>query len=265
MQRLSASSVAGCVRPENEDAAFVGPHVAVVADGVGGSPAGEVASASTAYVFASSFFLPPRPGTGASRLERAYADARALLARGEVDVPARAGMATTMSAVVPDERRVLVCHVGDTRVHLWRDGCLSRLTTDHTWVEHMLSRGVLRADQAVTHPYRHVVVRSLAAQADSGEPDVLAIDVEPGDRLLLTTDGVHDVLGEGALAAAVAGGAEGADRIVEMALRAGSRDNVTALLVEVLDDPPVVGDGLVLGALRDPAHVVDPAQGYAVA
>ena len=157
----------GRVRGHNEDSAFLGPSCMLVADGVGGAAAGEVASATTAYVVSASVL--GQPGVApAEVLSAAIRLARKQLRLGVRQDPARTGMATTLTAVVTDGERFALAHVGDSRGYVFRDGSLERVTTDHTVVQRLVDQGTLHAEDVSRHPWRHMVLRSLGG--DDGEP-----------------------------------------------------------------------------------------------
>ena len=263
MLRFSGAGVSdvGRVRPHNEDSAFHGPYVALVADGVGGAAAGEIASATTAYVVSATalarFLEDP-----AAVLRDAVASARTSLRSGVLADADRAGMATTLTAVVCDGRRVVLGHLGDSRAYLYRDGELCQVSHDHTYVQHLLDTDQLSPDMAPRHPWRHVVMRSLdgGPETGMGEPDLVDLDVVEGDRLLLCSDGLTDMVGDERIAEIMrlADPHSAAAVLTQSALVAGGRDNITCLVLDVIDGPVVVGDGRLLGAVRDVANVVDP-------
>jgi PPM family protein phosphatase len=262
MLRFSGAGVSdvGRVRPHNEDAAFLGPYVAVVADGVGGAAAGEVASATSAYVVAATALARFGEDPGqvlVQGVEAAHASVRA----GVAADPERTGMATTLTALATDGDRVVLAHVGDSRAYLLRDGDLHQLSHDHTYVQHLVDSGQLDADARTGHPWSNVVLRSLDGGPDPSL-DVTELDLEVGDRLLLCTDGLTDLVADLEIAEALKGLADpqvAASILVHAANTAGGRDNVTCLVLDVETGPMVIGDGTVLGALADPANVVDPA------
>ena len=262
MLRFAGAGVSdvGRVRPHNEDSAFVGPYVAVVADGVGGAAAGEIASATAAYaasaVALGRFGQPP---------ERVLAEAHEAAAAGvrtgvQRDLD-RLGMATTLTMVVTDGRTVSLGHVGDSRGYLFQRGELRQVTRDHTYVQHLLDTGKLGPEGRATHPWRNVVLRSVDGDPEGGGLDVVRLDVAVGDRLLLASDGLTDLVPDEAIAQVLAEeeGDDAAVTLTELALEAGGRDNITVVVADVVDGPQLVGDGRVLGALADPWNVVDPA------
>jgi protein phosphatase len=254
-----AASHVGLVRDLNEDAGFAGPYLQLVADGVGGAAAGEVASATTAYVVSALAAI--RPAADPVRLlVDAVAESHRQLRRGVVDDPARAGMATTLTALLARHERLTVVHVGDSRAYLFRDGRLSRLTSDDTFVQALIDQGRLSAEAAKSHPYRSVVFKSVNAD-DAVEPAVWSMDVVPGDRLLVCSDGLSDLVDETRIAALLLASDpdEAATTLVESALAEGGRDNVTCLVADLVDGPGVCPDGRQLGAMCDPYLIVDPA------
>jgi protein phosphatase len=249
----------GLVREHNEDAGFAGPYLLLVADGVGGAAAGEVASATTSYVVTA--LAMGRPETeGPTLLAEAVATAHRQLERGTQDDESRHGMATTLTAVLARGDRVTLAQVGDSRAYLVRAGELARLSTDQTLVQLLVDKGELSPDQVATHPFRNVVLRSVNGD-EPVEPALIDLDLELGDRLLLCSDGLTDLVGPEGLAAALAlpDPAEAAEELEQRALAAGGHDNVTCLVLDLVHGPVVVGDGQLLGAVADPANIVDPA------
>jgi protein phosphatase len=168
-------------------------------------------------------------------------------------------MATTLTAVLIRCDTVTLLHVGDSRAYLMRDGVLTRLSTDHTFVQSLVDAGRITPEEAARHPYRNVVLNSVNAD-DAPGPVVSDLDVRVGDRLLLCSDGLTDLVSDEAVAQVLRepDPDEAAGRLVEAALAAGGRDNVTCLVSDLLDGPEVRGDGRLLGAMFDPRLVVDP-------
>jgi protein phosphatase len=262
MLRFSGAGVShvGLVRPENEDSAFVGPYLAAVADGVGGAAAGEVASATATFALAATvlgrFGEPPE-----QLLLDGSEAAGAHVRRGVQTDLNRLGMATTLTAVVTDGERVVLGHVGDSRAYLLRDGALIQVSRDHTYVQDLVERGHLDEESVRRHPWRNVVLRSVDGDPVHEGLDLVPLDVEVGDRLLLCSDGLTDLVRDEAIAdlLAVEDADAAAAACVEAALAAGGRDNVTCVVVDVVDGPSIVGDGQLLGAVREIGNIVDPA------
>lgn len=261
MLRFSGAGVSdvGRVRPHNEDSAFVGPYVAVVADGVGGAAAGEVASATAAYAVSATAL-----GRFGQDPERVLLDgieaARASIRRGIQNDLNRLGMATTLTAVACDGRQVVLAHLGDSRAYLYRDGGLSQLTSDHTYVQHLLQTGRLHPSRVSRHPWRNVVLRSLDGDPVNDGVDVHRLAMSEGDRLLLCSDGLTDLVADERIAEvlAMADPHSAAAVLTQEALTAGGKDNITCVVLDLIDGPAVVGDGQLLGALQDVANIVDP-------
>ncbi|MDT9592882.1 protein phosphatase 2C domain-containing protein [Nocardioides zeae] len=261
----SGTSHVGRVRDHNEDAAYCSPYLALVADGVGGAAAGEVASATAAYVVAASTRTQPDTDPVVvlgQAIHRVVVD----LHRGAAEVPERAGMATTLTALATDGHRVVMAHVGDSRAYVQRGGRLARLSHDHTFVQALVDSGDITADAAGSHPMRNVVMRSLHAgsggEADV-QPDIAVVDALPGDRFLVCSDGLTDMTDEDTVGRLLLtpDPQQAADALVDAALEGGGRDNVTVLVVDLVDDPGTTrlsGDGALFGAMRDPRNVVDP-------
>ncbi|WP_188113263.1 PP2C family protein-serine/threonine phosphatase [Nocardioides humilatus] len=256
--RFAAESDTGRFRGNNEDAGFAGPYLLCVADGVGGAAAGEVASATASYVVSARALA--HPGFDPMRLlETAAEEAHHQLMSG-VDADARRlGMATTLTAILTDGERTALAHLGDSRAYLLRDGDLTRLSHDQTMVQAAIDAGRMTPAEAEASPYRSVVLQALDATS-TPQPDLLWLDLRPGDRLMLCSDGVTDVLPDALLAQllAIPSRKFATANLVRSALDAGSRDNVTAIVADVVDEAGVVGNGAVLGASADPSNIVDP-------
>ncbi len=258
--RYAAHSDTGRVRENNEDAGFAGPYLLCVADGVGGAAAGEVASATAAYAVAATVLQ--RQGVDAARVvTEAFAAARDNVRLGVQRDLNRLGMATTLTVVVTDGRSVVLGHVGDSRAYLLRGGELRQITTDHTYVQHLVETGRLSDQARATHPWRNVVLRSLDGDPEGSGLDITRLDVRIGDRLMICSDGLTDLVDDARIAAVLRtqDPEEAAAELTASALSAGGRDNITCVVVDVIDGPRVVGDGKLLGAVFDPRNVVDAA------
>ena len=252
----------GLVRGHNEDSAFVGPYLALVADGVGGAAAGEVASASAAYVV-SAYALARPDGPLEQTLAEAAAEALATLRRGVAAVGERAGMATTLTAVACDGHRVVLGHVGDSRAYVYRDARMAQVSVDHTYVQQLVQAGRLSPEEAAVHQWRNVIVRCLDSSAvddESAALDLVELHLVVGDRVLLCTDGLSDLVPTDGIEAALRldDAQSAAGVLTQAALAAGGTDNVTCVVVDVVEGPRVVGDGRLLGAVADPSNLVDP-------
>ena len=228
----AARSETGRVRPTNEDVLIVGDRLAVVADGMGGAPGGEVASSLAVSVIEAAF-------AGRSRDELAAAVRaanRAIFERAGAE-PALAGMGTTVCAVaVLDDAQLLVAAVGDSRALLLRDGRLVQLTQDHTVTADLVRRGELDAADANEHPHRGVLTRVLGAGPDV-DVDVHLSDARVGDRVLVCTDGLWIEVDDDTIAELLTSldRQSAIDALVDRAVDNGGRDNVTAVILDISD------------------------------
>jgi PPM family protein phosphatase len=225
----------GRQRSANEDAFFIRAPIFVVADGMGGAQAGEVASKAAAEAFDRD--LPDAPPERVLR-ETIEAANREIHALAQAD-PSRAGMGTTITAAIVDAESEEVCigHVGDSRAYRLRDGRLERLTRDHSLVEEMRRKGQITDAQAEDHPQRSIITRALGPEPDV-EVDVQTVPAAPGDTFLLCSDGLTTMVDEERIRRALAVAdsmKEAVGALVDAANRAGGRDNITALAFR-LDD-----------------------------
>lgn len=249
----------GLVRSSNEDSAFIGPSCMLVADGVGGGAAGEIASATAAYAVAATAMMSDGEDPVAL-LTRAVRLAQSQVAAGVEADASRGGMATTLTALVTDGVSFALAHLGDSRGYVYRDDLLTRVTRDHTYVQDLVDEGRLDESEVREHPWRNVVLRTVNGTMGA-EADLLALHLAPGDRVLLASDGLTDMVGEDEIGEHLArrGDDDAVESLIGAALARGGRDNVTCVLATVVDGPAVSSDGQLLGAVRDPANVVDLA------
>jgi len=230
----SATSQTGA-RSHNEDAFVVSPKLLAVADGMGGHRAGEVASGVVATALLRLGQLPILDRDDVLVALRRCNDE--LLVRSR-DREGTGRMGTTITGVAligsDDDTRLLVFNAGDSRTYLMRDGVLRQITTDHSIVQELITSGELQTDDARSHPQRNVITRSIGADF-AVDIDTFELDARDADRLLLCSDGVTSALREHELSAllAIPDRDIATERIVEAALNAGSRDNVTAVLIDV--------------------------------
>jgi PPM family protein phosphatase len=225
----------GPVRDNNEDAVYASPRLAAVADGVGGAVAGEVASraAIDALVALDNRRLDvPLP----EALRSAIADGNERIGFIAACRPRTAGMSTTVTAVALGDEGYAVANVGDSRAYLLRDDALRPLTRDDSLVQRMLDAGAITPEEARRHPQRSFVVESLDGDPQRTPPPVATLRARPGDRLLLCSDGLTDFVDEEPIAAAlrIADRGECAQRLVDLALAAGARDNVSVVVADVV-------------------------------
>lgn len=248
MIQAHAATDTGPVRPVNEDAFLIDPGFGLyaVADGIGGHNAGEVASrlaleALGGFVRRSAtdtdlswpYGVLADLSYGANRLRTGIHLANRRVFRAAESQDDYTGMGTTMVAVLVDGgRRAALASVGDSRIYQWRAGEVTRLTVDDSWVEALRAQG-LSGDELLRHPMRHVLTNVVGAR-DKVDVHVHELDLQPGDRLLLCSDGVHGPLDEAALARLLGTGSveSAAAALVRAALERGGRDNATALVLE---------------------------------
>jgi len=248
----AATTHPGIRRTSNEDSYCSRPDLGlfIVADGMGGHVAGEVASriavdAIEAFIGETasddSQVTWPQPvdpllGIDGSRLKSAFHLANRRLADEVAAAVDLRGMATTASTVLlKDERKAMLAHVGDSRIYLFRDNELERMTDDHSWVEEQMRAGLLSPLEARQHPWRNVVTRALSGGEDP-EVDVKEVKLQPGDRLLLCSDGLSSVVPDDRIEEILRAQpvpTEACQALVDEANGAGGPDNVTTLILQI--------------------------------
>jgi PPM family protein phosphatase len=224
----------GRQRRENEDSAFARAPVFVIADGMGGAQAGEVASKIAVETFERDL---PEQGSPEERLADCVREANRRIYELSRSEHEHAGMGTTLTAAYLDGADVAIAHVGDSRAYLFRDGELTRLTRDHSLVGELIERGKLTEEQAAEHPQRSIITRALGPDA-SVNVDTWSYPVRPADVLLLCSDGLTSMLKDQQISD-VLGSArslqQAADELIAEANDAGGRDNITVVLFRVED------------------------------
>lgn len=231
----------GRARAENEDNAFARPPLYVVADGMGGAQAGEVASALAVDEFRRGLVA---EGTAEQRLsERVRAANRRIYetARAKHE---QAGMGTTLTAVYLDDSELAVAHVGDSRAYIFRDGGLIRLTHDHSLVAELMRRGKLTPEQAAEHPQRSIITRALGIEPEV-EVDTWTYSMRAHDVVLLCSDGLTSMISEAQITEALAAEPDldrAGARLIREANEAGGRDNITVVLFRLEDVGEMPGE-----------------------
>jgi serine/threonine protein phosphatase PrpC len=250
--RYAARSDRGLIRGNNQDSVYAGPRLLAVADGMGGHAAGDVASK---VVIAALVHLDDDAPSGdlLQAMREAVFEGSEHLREVIRESPQLEGMGTTLTAILFAGGRLALCHVGDSRAYLVRDGQLSQITHDDTFVQTLIDDGRITAEEANSHPQRSLLLRALNGQ--DVEPDLSMREARAGDRYLLCSDGLSGVVSEDTLAEALKDPdpQTTADRLIELALRSGGPDNVTVIVADVVDDD---GRG---EALMEP--VIDGAAG----
>jgi PPM family protein phosphatase len=228
----------GLLREGNEDSAYAGPRLLAIADGMGGHAAGEVASAVAISAIApldEQDFADSADMMDA--LSEAVGSARTTLHEMSVADPAVEGMGTTLTALLWAGAEVAVCHIGDSRAYLLRDGDLYQITRDHTLIQSLVDEGRISAAAAATHPQRSLIMRALQGSTDA-DPDLTMHEALLGDRYLLCSDGLTDVVDDETLheTLSTVGDADQAVRqLIALAIRNGGPDNITCIVADVVD------------------------------
>lgn len=228
--RTGARSDIGRLRQRNEDAYLIKEPLFVVADGMGGHRGGDVASTLALETIGSAASTEATPRALVDEIKRAN---RTVLERGESDRDLR-GMGTTLTGVLTEDAKAHVVHVGDSRAYLFRDGALQQLTEDHTLVQRMVREGRLTEDEAAQHPQRSILTRALGVDEDI-PVDELSLDIHPGDRLLLCTDGLTNMLERDRIQEILESERDPqsvCDKMVDAANRAGGDDNITVIVLD---------------------------------
>lgn len=246
----TAMSDRGLVRQNNEDSAYAGPRLLALADGMGGHAAGEVAS--QLMIAAVSKLDADQPGADLlDALALACANGNNSIADEIEANPVTQGMGTTLTALLFDAGRLGICHVGDSRGYLLRDGELIRITRDDTYVQSLVDEGQITEDEASVHPQRSLLRKALTGRPV--EPTLTYRDVQEGDRYLLCSDGLSDPVSSDTIRDSLGTGTprEAAERLISLALRSGGPDNVTIVVADVVDSSQQTPDQPALaGALR---------------
>lgn len=252
--RFAAGSHKGMIREGNEDSGYAGPRLLAIADGMGGQAAGEVASSEVISTIVA--LDDDIPGSDvltslSTAVRRANDQLRAMV---EEDNQLE-GMGTTLTALLWTGQRLGLVHVGDSRAYLLRDGVLTQITQDHTWVQRLVDEGRITEEEATTHPQRALLMRALGS-GEHVEPDLSIREVRAGDRYLICSDGLSGVVSHQTMEETLAsyqGPQETVQELIQLALRGGGPDNITVIVADVLDLD--TGDTLT-GQLSDTPVVV---------
>lgn len=245
--RAVACTDVGSVRKNNEDnLIFVKPHdrekrtvkgcIAVVADGMGGHSSGEIASSWATELIPRSYF--DSSAEILPSLQRAFERANRLIFQKSQEDPKLKGMGTTCTAVVLHGHRLYLGHVGDSRAYLLRGKQLIQLSSDHTYVQHLIRQGLIDPSEALTHPDRNLITQAMGTsgklKADFQE---LEVRFEPGDILLLCSDGLYEYISleEWVPMLRSLSLGEAADKLISLAKQRGGHDNISILLVEAIE------------------------------
>ncbi|MFJ4712938.1 Stp1/IreP family PP2C-type Ser/Thr phosphatase [Streptomyces sp. NPDC088785] len=252
--RFAAGSHKGMIREGNEDSGYAGPRLLAIADGMGGQAAGEVASSEVISTIVA--LDDDVPGSDiltslGTAVQRANDQLRMMV---EED-PQLEGMGTTLTALLWTGQRLGLVHVGDSRAYLLRDGVLTQITQDHTWVQRLVDEGRITEEEATTHPQRSLLMRALGS-GDHVEPDLSIREVRAGDRYLICSDGLSGVVSHQTMEETLAsyqGPQETVQDLIQLALRGGGPDNITVIIADVLD---IDGGDTLAGHLSDAPVIV---------
>ncbi|MEY3655796.1 MAG: hypothetical protein RL114_154 [Actinomycetota bacterium] len=244
--KWGATTDVGMVRQQNEDAFHAEENLYIVADGMGGHNAGEVASALAVTTVRSGARMGIRT---ADQFRELVQQANTAIYTASLDDSTQSGMGTTLTAaaVVPgEEPRILVANVGDSRTYLFRGGVLSRLSVDHSYVQELVNEGIITPEEARVHPRRNIVTRAMGIDR-SVQVDVFSHLVRTGDRLVLCSDGLVDEVADVDITRILTEHSdpqETAEALVMVANANGGRDNTTVIVLDILDDisEPIVFD-----------------------
>lgn len=271
--RYAARSDVGQVRQGNEDSGYAAPRLLIVADGMGGHAGGELASATAVATLAQMADADLGQGEALTRLAGAVESAGSTIGLVVADSPELAGMGTTVTGLYwladGDGARIAIVHVGDSRAYLLRDGDLSQITHDHTYVQTLVDAGRITEEEASTHPRRNLLMRALDG-VQVAEPDLSVREARLGDRYLLCSDGLHGVVSGDEIARTL-GSREPTvcvTELVDLALSRGAPDNVTVVVAHVIEGTDATALPVVVGAAGEPrvrarlprVHFPDDAQ-----
>lgn len=251
--RFAARSDPGTVREINEDSGYASPQMIAVADGMGGAAAGEVASETAIDQLVTTVAAEP-DNPGLEILDAAIRNGNARIRELVSDDPTRAGMGTTLTALLwTPENAVAMVHIGDSRAYLMRDDELTQITHDHTFVQSLIDEGRITAEQAQSHPARALILRALQGE-DTLRPDLEMFAVEPGDILLVCSDGLDNAeISDDVIAETLRSGQDlehTAERLINIALQNGAPDNTTVALAEIVDHEGADGADAAAAAVR---------------
>ncbi len=261
--RWGATTDVGMVRQQNEDSFHAEENLYIVADGMGGHNAGEVASALAVSTVRSGARMGIRTP---DQFRELVQQANTAIYTASLDDSTQSGMGTTLTAaaVVPgEEPRILIANVGDSRTYLFRGGVLSRLSVDHSYVQELVNEGIITPEEARVHPRRNIVTRAMGIDRFV-QVDVFSHLVRTGDRLVLCSDGLVDEVADVDIARILTehtDAQETAEALVLVANANGGRDNTTVIVLDILDD---ISAPIVLEEADEtqpmPTVVVEPVQ-----
>ncbi|HIW63947.1 MAG TPA: protein phosphatase 2C domain-containing protein [Candidatus Stackebrandtia excrementipullorum] len=260
--RYAAVSDRGLIRSGNQDSVYAGPRLIAVADGMGGMAAGDLASSIVIGALAILDEDVPR-GDLTTALAGAVEEANARIRSTVEENPQMEGMGTTLTGFLFSGSTLGMVHIGDSRAYRLREGRLTQVTKDDTYVQMLVDEGQLDPDDAETHPQRSLLLRALGS--NEVEPTFASIEAVAGDRYLLCSDGLSGVVSDDTISEVLTGIAdpqEAVDRLLQLALRGGGPDNITVLIADITDADIIEAAPIVAGAAaagRDDVSHADPS------
>lgn len=245
--RYVAHSEIGLVRKNNQDSAYVSPTMLVVADGMGGAAAGDLASAIAVEQLSKIDAEHPVGEDMLASLGSAISDSSDLINELVAADPSLDGMGSTACVLMFDGESLALANIGDSRAYRFRSGELTRLSRDHSWVQSLIDEGKLTEAEALEHPHRSLILKVINGQPQH-TPDLEMLDVQAGDRLLLCSDGLCGLVTDDVIAARISGERQDVlDAMIRVAHLEGGLDNITIIIADVVEGEPD-GEPQILGA-----------------
>ena len=253
----AAASHVGKVRASNQDSGYVGNHLFVVADGMGGHAGGDVASAIAVRHLQELDHSYPNVEAARDELYHSILDAGKALTEAVSDHPELTGMGTTVSAMIRVGNQMVIAHIGDSRIYRLRNGVLEQITADHTFVQRLVDSGRITPEEAAVHPRRSVLMRVLGDVDVDPEIDTHVVDIEPEDRWLVCSDGLSGYVSEREVAEiliSVDNTEDACEKLILASLAEGAPDNVTCVVLRALEgvstSPP--REKMLVGSAANP-------------
>lgn len=258
MFNAAVRSNVGLVRQNNQDSGYVGPNFLLIADGMGGHAGGDVASAITVSRLAA-LDTPQHSPDLLGELRSAILEANERINAAVAERPELAGMGTTVTALMRQDSRLCLAHIGDSRAYLLRNGELTQMTSDHTFVQMLVDEGRITEDEAEHHPQRSVVMKVLGDVGSTPELDMSIRNAQLGDRWLLCSDGLTgfaDIRDIKQILETVDNPDDACDQLVDLALDGGGADNVTVIVSDIVEADPARAEdpGSNAGSVRINPH-----------
>jgi protein phosphatase len=253
----AAVSHVGRIRANNQDSAYAGAHLFLVADGMGGHAGGDVASAIVTQRVAEADQVYQNPHDAEFALQSALIAANSLLAETVFEHSELTGMGTTASGMIRVGGQVAIAHIGDSRIYRLRDGELEQITADHTFVQRLVDSGRITPEEAAVHPRRSVLMRVLGDVDAAPDIDTQVLETRPGDRWLLCSDGLSSYVSEEKIASILNTSPRAqiaADRLVKESLDHGAPDNVTVVVEDIGDLEATGVEPVFVGSAAAPLH-----------